>query len=125
MTPEELARRFHETYERLAPAHGYETRKESAKPWAEVPEKNKKLMTAVAAEILGEVNAMPNGVALAQSGRVSVLVFDTAKQRKSIGDLIANGPPRMTRIAISPNDSTDAELRSALAEVAKTYPLPT
>ena len=44
MTPEALARLFHETYETLAPHHGYETRKESARPWEEVPEKNRKLM---------------------------------------------------------------------------------
>lgn len=51
-TPEKLAQQFHETYERLAPAFNYETRKASAKPWAEVPDTNKKLMVAVCAEIL-------------------------------------------------------------------------
>lgn len=50
--PEELAKKFHEAYERLAPGFGYETRKESAKPWADVPENNRKLMTAVCAEVL-------------------------------------------------------------------------
>lgn len=49
---EALARRFHETYERLAPSFGYETRKASAVPWAEVPENNKALMVAVCAELL-------------------------------------------------------------------------
>ena len=48
---EQLARRFHETYERLAPSFGYETRKDSAVPWESVPEKNRKLMIAVCAEI--------------------------------------------------------------------------
>jgi len=43
---EELAKMFHEAYEELAPEHGYETRKESAKPWEEVPEQNKNLMIA-------------------------------------------------------------------------------
>jgi hypothetical protein len=52
MKAEELAQKFHEIYEQLAPSFGYETRKESAKPWSEVPEKNKQLMTAVCAEIL-------------------------------------------------------------------------
>lgn len=46
-TAAELARFFHETYEELAPSYGYETRKESAVSWENVPEKNKKLMTAV------------------------------------------------------------------------------
>jgi hypothetical protein len=49
---EELAQRFHEAYERLAPSFGYETRKESAKPWTDVPEQNKRLMIAVCAEIM-------------------------------------------------------------------------
>lgn len=49
------AKRFHETYERLAPDFGYETRKESAKPWEDVPEQNKRLMIAVAGEVLGQL----------------------------------------------------------------------
>jgi hypothetical protein len=57
--PEELARAFHETYERLAPRFGYETRRESAVPWEEVPENNKQLMIAVCAELLGTVLNRP------------------------------------------------------------------
>ena len=53
---EELAKRFHETYERLAPDFGYKTREASAKPWAEVPENNRNLMIAVCEEILGGLN---------------------------------------------------------------------
>jgi hypothetical protein len=49
---ENWAKDFHDTYERAAPKFGYETRKESAKPWAEVPENNRKLMIAVCAEVL-------------------------------------------------------------------------
>jgi hypothetical protein len=52
MTPEQLAQLFHETYERLAPDFNYQTRKASAVPWSDVPESNKKLMIAVAGEIL-------------------------------------------------------------------------
>lgn len=52
MTPDQLAERFHEAYERLAPQFGYRTRDASAVPWSDVPENNKALMTAVAAEIL-------------------------------------------------------------------------
>jgi len=48
-----VAQQFHETYERLAPAFGYETRPESAKPWAEVPQQNRDLMTAVVANLIG------------------------------------------------------------------------
>jgi hypothetical protein len=53
--PAKLAQLFHETYERLAPLFGYETREESAKPWAEVPERNRKLMTAVCEHVLSEL----------------------------------------------------------------------
>jgi hypothetical protein len=49
--PATVAQRFHETYERLAPSFGYQTREASAKPWADVPEQNKALMIAVCAEI--------------------------------------------------------------------------
>jgi hypothetical protein len=49
--PEALARKFHEVYERLAPHYHYETRKASAVPWEDVPDNNKALMVAVAAEI--------------------------------------------------------------------------
>ncbi len=49
---EDLARRFHETYERLAPRYGYETREASRTSWTNVPEKNKRLMIAVCAELL-------------------------------------------------------------------------
>jgi len=51
---ERLAQRFHETYEHLAPAFGYKTREDSAKPWAEVPEQNKALMVAVCAVLIDE-----------------------------------------------------------------------
>jgi hypothetical protein len=52
MTPDDLARMFHESYERRAPDFGYETRTDSAVPWEDVPEPNKGLMVAVAGDIL-------------------------------------------------------------------------
>lgn len=57
MTPESpnaetVARYFHEAYEALAPYFGYETRKESAVAWEDVPEPNKSLMVAVASSVL-------------------------------------------------------------------------
>jgi len=51
VSAEAVARAFHETYERLAPSFSYETRKASAVPWEQVPENNRALMTAVAAEV--------------------------------------------------------------------------
>ena len=59
MSPEELAKLFHETYERLAPRYGYKTREASAVPWEEVPPTNKRLMVAVAGEVLKEVSFKP------------------------------------------------------------------
>ena len=53
----ELARQFHQAYERLAPQFGHETRKESAVPWDKVPEKNRSLMTAVCGELLADLRA--------------------------------------------------------------------
>ena len=51
-TPEQLAEKFHETYERLAPSFGYSTRKASRVPWREVPTDNRNLMIAVCGEML-------------------------------------------------------------------------
>ncbi|MFI9598934.1 hypothetical protein ACIHCX_03465 [Streptomyces sp. NPDC052043] len=51
---EAIARRFHETYEQLAPDHDYETREASRKPWSDVPDQNKNLMIAVVAKLLDE-----------------------------------------------------------------------
>ena len=63
MSAENIARAFHESYERLAPEHGYETREASAKPWVEVPEQNKALMVAVAGDLLASgVVVEPAGV---------------------------------------------------------------
>lgn len=52
MTPDKLARLFHETYEELAPDFGYETRPDSAVRWESVPENNRLLMIATAAVVL-------------------------------------------------------------------------
>jgi hypothetical protein len=47
-----IARQFHETYERLAPTHGYETRDETRKPWNTVPANNKELMRSVVQDLI-------------------------------------------------------------------------
>lgn len=56
ITPEgeHIARAFHDTYERLAPSYGYETRPASRTHWALVPAENKKLMIAVVQTLLDE-----------------------------------------------------------------------
>lgn len=54
----ELAKTFHETYERLAPSFGYKTRPESAKQWGEVPHTNKQLMAATCAAVLSDYTSL-------------------------------------------------------------------
>lgn len=49
---EQIARAFHESYERQAPQFNYQTRKASAVPWEDVPEDNKQLMIHVVADLL-------------------------------------------------------------------------
>lgn len=58
---ERIARMFHDAYERLAPEFGYTTRRESAVPWERVPVENRRLMVAVAGEVMAAVaaEAMP------------------------------------------------------------------
>jgi hypothetical protein len=48
----DLARLFHEEYERLAPNFGYSTREASAVPWDDVPDANRDLMVATAAAVI-------------------------------------------------------------------------
>jgi len=52
LSAESLAKKFHTLYEKYASEYDYETRKESAVQWANVPEKNKRLMIRVCKEIL-------------------------------------------------------------------------
>jgi hypothetical protein len=47
-----IASQFHDTYERLAPEHGYETREGSRKPWGDVPDNNRALMRATVRHLL-------------------------------------------------------------------------
>ena len=55
---EYIARRFHETYEKLAPLYGYTTRTESAVPWPDVPEANRSLMVAVVQALLDDTTIL-------------------------------------------------------------------
>jgi hypothetical protein len=56
LSAETLARLFHDTYERLAPAYGYRTREASARPWEDVPEQNRALMIATAGQVLNALD---------------------------------------------------------------------
>lgn len=54
MDAEHVARCFHESYERKAPQHGWETQQRSRVEWEDVPEENRSLMIAVVQELLDE-----------------------------------------------------------------------
>jgi hypothetical protein len=62
---ERVAQEFHATYERLAPEHGYRTRKQSAVPWADVPEGNRALMMATVQELMARGVIIAPGAAAA------------------------------------------------------------
>lgn len=53
-SPEDIARRFHDAYERLAPQFGYSTRPESRREWDELPQNLRDLMIAVVRNVLIE-----------------------------------------------------------------------
>lgn len=57
MTDEDIARRFHDAYERLAPRFGWETQQRSRVEWDDLPEENRALMVAVVAEVVGPIVA--------------------------------------------------------------------
>jgi hypothetical protein len=60
MTPEALARLFHDTYERLAPDFGYETRPETRAFDPTTP--NGRLMVAVCAQVLAVTSRPDDGI---------------------------------------------------------------
>ena len=77
MSDEELASLFHSTYEDLAPTYGYETRKESAVPWSEVPEQNRLLMCEVVSRVRSELT----------HARVAELEHENAELRQKVSDV--------------------------------------
>lgn len=80
-----IARRFHTTYERLAPKHSYQTRAASAVPWEQVPQHNRELMVAVVQELLlaDVIHAGPHGLCVPGYGAASNEVsMDPLNQEK-------------------------------------------
>jgi hypothetical protein len=62
LTAELLARTFHTAYEQLAPSFGYETREESRRQWDQVPESNRMLMVATAAQVITKLGLEASGI---------------------------------------------------------------
>lgn len=54
-SPDQLAELFHTVYEQVAPQFGYETRRETAVPWDELPHPHRQMMIAVASQVLGQL----------------------------------------------------------------------
>lgn len=52
LTDDQLARRFHDSYERMAPKLGYTTRPDSAVEWNDVPTVNRVLMRNTVREVV-------------------------------------------------------------------------
>jgi hypothetical protein len=98
----QLAQQFHEAYERLAPEFGYETREASAKPWSEVPENNRALMTAVCAGVL----------AAEQSVRQLTEVAKIAYERDALQARVAELRQANARLYEALEELVEAPLRS-------------
>lgn len=56
MNPKQLAELFHETYERLAPAFGWKTKKGCNVKFADLPQRNKVLMITTCQTVLTKLN---------------------------------------------------------------------
>jgi hypothetical protein len=98
MTPEqEIAIRFHETYERLAPDYGYETRKDTRE--FDPDSANGKLMIAVCNEVMqplikgtglrGEWRAMKARNELLEEGIRKALEYTGDNARSHLRDALA------------------------------------
>src|SRR5580698_3003320 len=89
---ESVAQRFHEAYEALAPEFGYRTREESARPWAEVPEQNRRLMVATVRKLLDDGAIAAGSV---DAGRRRGLPKAEALKERDMPRLLANAERQM------------------------------
>ena len=64
MTAEELAKLFHDTYERLAPAFGWRTQKQCSVAWDDLPQANRALMVATCTTLLKHLDAEREALAV-------------------------------------------------------------
>jgi len=87
MNAEQVAKLFHETYERLAPAFGYVTRKSSRLKWDSVPQKNRALMVAVSQTVL---NALLEAESAEKSDNKSSIKFPELEE---VIELVARDRP--------------------------------
>jgi hypothetical protein len=98
---EDIARAFHDAYERLAPSFGYSTRTSSAKPWAMVPAANKALMIAT----VGEVRALLGAATTPTAEPTEPMPLrdgDLRKETYFAPDQVVNENPRGVRLTHIP-----------------------
>jgi hypothetical protein len=80
MSKDTLARKFHDTYERLAPSFGYETREDTKQ--FDPESKNGRLMIAVCNEVAGQQEAellRLTGIIVAQNAELISLRAEVAE----------------------------------------------
>lgn len=111
----ELAKLFHETYERLAPDFGYKTREASAVPWDDVPEQNKNLMIAVAGNILSILSKpAPTGQARVETligplkeAKVGEFTKKIYNRFPGLKDIVKNDGCKVVNLATCLRDALD------------------
>lgn len=113
LTDEDIAKRFHYTYERLAPQYGYETRPESATAWTHVPEKNRELMIATVKSVRSAITADAAEAQLA----VTRQVIEAARERRRV----STTPMPLEQYAVESTAANDA-LDAALAALPPDTP---
>lgn len=94
---ERWAQMFHDAYELAAPLFGYETREASRKPWSEVPEANRALMTAVAGHVGAVIEREAAAEAEALRAALEGLVRKMAAHSGSCCTFDDDGTVRVTR----------------------------
>jgi hypothetical protein len=139
-TDEDVARAFHEAYERLASTFDYATREASAKPWADVPEANRRLMVATVAEVralLAAGTPQPTDDERNEAQRfadeiIDLVPFGPSLDRVKIATYIARKlhearavvPPPPDTAAAPTTADTLREIADGLSRLVRTYYTP-
>jgi hypothetical protein len=101
---EQIARAFHESCERQAPAHGYNAREASAVPWEQVPERDRTLMVAMVNDLLDRGVIAPAASVLegVDGGRELTVKAEDVR----VGDVVAafGAPRRVIEVRPVPDD---------------------
>jgi hypothetical protein len=125
-----VAEAFHNSYERLAPDFGYKTREASAVPWEDVPEQNRSLMVAVAAELLAagfvagqaapdaEIEGLKNALAASRATTVEQVraLWQDSIDKALAGEL--DWPPTAAILPLCTTLAAEEQTRRKEAEAA-------